>query len=102
MTFQEYIENRLASRALMNYEDLVLGLDNARVKKLAFSRYKRDSLLLNSKTKEEYIAEVLTRISQKDAFTCTSSVHFSRTKQSSHSLILSVKIWMILIWSSQG
>lgn len=74
MTFQEYIENRLESRALMNYEDLVLGLDNARVKKLASSRYKRDSLLLNSKTKEEYIAEVLTRISQKDAFTCTSYV----------------------------
>ena len=74
MTFQEYIENRLESRALMNYEDLVLGLDNARVKKLASSRYKRDSLLLNSKTEEEYIAEVLTRISQKDAFTCTSYV----------------------------
>ena len=51
MTFQEYIENRLASRTLMNYEDLVLGLDNARVKKLASSRYTRDNLLLNSKTK---------------------------------------------------
>ena len=52
MTFQKYIENRLESRALMNYEDLVLGLDNALDKKLASNRYGRDSLLLNSKTQE--------------------------------------------------
>lgn len=32
MTFQEYLGNRLASRVLMNYEDLVSGLDDSRVR----------------------------------------------------------------------
>lgn len=97
MTFQEYLGNRLASRVLMNYEDLVSGLDDSRVKRLASSRYKRDSLLASNKTQEEYIAEVLTRIKKGDVLTCTSSVHFNRMRQSSPSLILSVKTWMALI-----
>lgn len=74
MTFQEYLGNRLASRVLMNYEDLVSGLDDSRVKRLASSRYKRDSLLASNKTQEEYIAEVLTRIKKGDILTCTSYV----------------------------
>lgn len=74
MTFQEYLGNRLASRVLMNYEDLVSGLDDSRVKRLASSRYKRDSLLASNKTQEEYIAEVLTRIKKGDVLTCTSYV----------------------------
>lgn len=74
MTFQEYIENRLKSRAWMNYEDLVSGLDDKRIKRLASNRYKRDSFLMSNKTQDEYIDEVLARISQKDFLTCASYI----------------------------